>query len=113
MRLTPLRVFAYVCLVFVYVNAYRTATATGTRHVRCSSWCWCWFGIVAEVGLTDPLINFYAIAVVVFVVVSARQCLLWYGEWYCGQCHPATIATIPKVTTWFISQREYPLLYYI
>ena len=77
MRLTPLRVFAYVCLVFVYVNAYRIATATGTRHVRCSSWCWCWTGTIAEVGLTDLLINFYAIAVVVFVVVSANNKVYW------------------------------------
>jgi len=119
------RLFVYVGTIVAKVKAECTTTTTtvllpiqtsgqfGGISIVAGWWWWWWW--CACILLIDLLINFYAIAIViiVFVVVSACQCLLWYREWYCGQCRPTTIATIHKVTLWFISQRLFPIKVYL
>ncbi|MGB7955557.1 MAG: hypothetical protein WCF23_16395 [Candidatus Nitrosopolaris sp.] len=69
--------------------------------------------VTTNVCLGYILTNFYAIAVIV-VMMLVCESLLWYSECCCSHCSAATIAAIDKaVFLWFISQRLFSTTLYL
>ena len=66
-----------------------------------------------DISLVVLLINFYAVFVIVVVVVCVLKPVVVLQILLPSGSIAATIATIPKVTLWFISQRLFSIIVYL